>query len=33
MKANPAYEKAYALAIRIVHAFKHLSEEKREYVL
>jgi len=33
MKANPAYEKAYALAIRIVHAFKHLSAEKREFVL
>ena len=32
-KANPAYRKAYALAIRIVNAFKHLTEEKREFIL
>lgn len=33
MKPNPAYDKAYALAIRIVRAFQHLTEEKREFVL
>jgi four helix bundle protein len=33
VKPNPAYDKAYALAIRIVKAYKHLSEEKREFVL
>ena len=33
IKTNPAYEKAYALAIRIVKAYKHLSNEKREFVL
>lgn len=32
-KHNPAYEKAYALAIRIVNAYKHLSEQKHEFVL
>lgn len=32
-KENPAYEKAYALAIRIVNAYKHLCDEKREFVL
>ena len=32
-KENPAFEKAYALAIRIVTAYKHLSEQKREFVL
>jgi four helix bundle protein len=33
VKANPAHGKAYALAVRIVRAFQHLSEEKREFVL
>jgi len=33
VKSNPAYDKAYALAIRIVKAFQYLSEEKREFVL
>jgi four helix bundle protein len=33
MRSNPGYEKAYALAIRIVHTCQYLSEEKREYVL
>ncbi len=33
MKANPAYEKAYALAIRIVNAVTHLTEVKREFVM
>lgn len=32
-KGNPAYEKAYALAIRIVNAYKHLCDQKREFVL
>ena len=32
-KSNPAYEKAYALAIRIVNLYKYLCEQKREYVL
>ena len=32
-KNNPAYDKAYALAIRIVKAFQYLSEEKREFVI
>ena len=32
-KSNAAYEKAYALAIRIVNACRHLAEEKKEYVL
>jgi four helix bundle protein len=32
-KSNPAYEKAYALAVRIVNAYRHLSEQKREFVL
>ncbi|KAF0158960.1 MAG: hypothetical protein FD159_854 [Syntrophaceae bacterium] len=32
-KPNPAYEKAYALAVRIVNLYKHLCEQKREYVL
>jgi len=31
--SNPAYEKAYALAVRIVNAYRHLSEQKREFVL
>ncbi len=32
-KPNPAYEKSYALAIRIVHIYKQLTEQKREFVL
>jgi four helix bundle protein len=28
-----AYEKAYKFAIRIVNAYKYLSEEKKEYIL
>jgi four helix bundle protein len=32
-KGNPAYEKAYALAVRIVKAFKLLTENKSEFVL
>ena len=32
-KGNPAFEKAYALAIRIVNAYKHLCDQKREFVL
>jgi hypothetical protein len=32
-KSNPAYEKAYALAVRIVNAYRHLSEQKREFVV
>ncbi|MDA3896981.1 MAG: four helix bundle protein [Desulfobacteraceae bacterium] len=32
-KTNPAYEKAYAFAIRIVNVYKYLSHEKREFVL
>lgn len=31
--SNSAYEKAYALAIRIVNAYRQLSEQKREFVL
>ena len=31
--SNPAYEKAYALAVRIVNAYRHLVEQKREFVL
>jgi len=31
-KSSPAYEKAYALAVRIVNAYRHLSEQKREFV-
>jgi four helix bundle protein len=27
------YEKAYKFAIRIVNAYKYLSEEKKEYIL
>ncbi len=30
---NVTYEKAYLFAIRIVNAFKHLTETKREFVL
>lgn len=32
-KPNPAFEKAYAFAIRIVNAHRHLCDEKREFVL
>ncbi len=32
-KENPAFEKAYALAIGIVYAYKHLCEKKREFTL
>jgi len=32
-KENPAFEKAYALAIRIVNAYKHLCDKKREFIL
>ena len=31
--SNPVYEKAYALAVRIVNAYRHLSDQKREFVL
>ena len=30
---SQVYDKAYQLAIRIVKAYKHLCEEKKEYVL
>ncbi len=33
MPPNPAYEKAYALAVRIVNAYRFLVDEKKEYVL
>jgi four helix bundle protein len=32
-KRNPAFEKEYSLAIRIVNAYKHLCDQKREFVL
>jgi four helix bundle protein len=32
-RSNPAYEKAYALVIRIINAYRYLREEKREFVL
>jgi four helix bundle protein len=32
-KPNLAYEKACAFSIRIVNAYKHLCETKREYVM
>ena len=32
-KPNPAYEKAYAFAIQIVHVCKHLCQDKREFLL
>ena len=32
-KGNTAFEKAYALAIRIVNAYKHLCDQEREFVL
>ncbi len=33
IKASPAYEKAYALAIRIVQAVTRVWEGKREFVM
>ena len=33
MKKNAAYDKASSLAIRIVNAYKYLSQEKKESVL
>ena len=30
---NVTFEKAYSFAIRIVNAYKHLAEVKREYVM
>ncbi len=33
MKGNVVYEKAYQFAIRIVKAYQHLTQEKREFVL
>ncbi len=30
---SKVYDKAYKFAIRIVHAYKHLCEEKKEFVL
>ncbi len=33
MSENPGYERAYAFAVRIVNAYKHLTVEKKEYVL
>ena len=32
-KANVGYEKAYAFAIRIVRCCRHLTNEKKKYVL
>jgi four helix bundle protein len=32
-KPNNLYTKAYAFGIRIVKAYQHISQEKREYVL
>ncbi len=32
-KANPAQEKSYAFALRIVNLYKHLVDERKEYVL
>jgi four helix bundle protein len=32
-KRNPAFEKEYSLAIRIVNAYKHLCDQKRKFVL
>ncbi len=32
-KPNNLYTKAYAFGVRIVRAYKHLSQERREYVL
>ena len=33
MKNNVAYEKAYALSVRVVNAYRHLIEQKKEFVL
>ena len=33
MKENIVEEKSFAFAIRIVHLYKYLSEQKREYVM
>ena len=33
MKQNVVYEKAYQFAVRIVKAYQHLTQEKREFVL
>lgn len=33
VKDSIAFEKAYSLAIRIVNAYKYLTEQKREFVL
>ena len=32
-KSNPAAEKAFAFALRIVKLFQHLSDKKKEFVL
>ena len=32
-KGNPAYDKAYALAVRVVKCCQYLARNKREYVL
>lgn len=32
-KENVVYDKAYAFAIRVVKAYRYLTNEKREYVL
>jgi len=32
-KPNNLYTKAYAFSVRIVRAYQHISQEKREYVL
>lgn len=31
--ANPVREKSFALAVRVVNLYKHLSSEKKEYVI
>ena len=33
MKSNPIEEKSFAFAVRSVNLYKHLTENKREYVL
>jgi four helix bundle protein len=33
VKDSIAFQKAYSLAIRIVNAYKYLTEKKREFVL
>ena len=32
MKNNVAYEKAYVLSVRVVNAYRHLIEQKKEFV-